>query len=351
MAQVLNIAIAIILLGILIVIHEGGHFLVARLSGMRVDRFSIGFGPALFKFQRGETVYQLSAIPLGGYVQIAGLNPGDESLSEDDPRSYPNRPVYQRLLTIFAGPGTNYLFAALLMAGIFVGWGEGVRTPMVGEPIKGRPADVAGLRAEDEIVSINGQEVRDATDVVSFIEKSQGAPVHIVVRRQHELREFDVKPAQEADGKWRIGMKLGEAVVRQELPFGAAIVHGFTWPYEQTVAMLHSLVDMFRGRQKAEFAGPVGIVSVMTRQFAYGPIKVLELMAAISVSLGLFNLLPFPALDGGRLAFLVVEGVSRRRVNQHLEQMVHVGGILVLFAFLIYVTFGHDLNLRSLLHR
>lgn len=345
MGQVLNVIIAIVLLGILIVIHEGGHFLVARLSGMRVDRFSIGFGPALFKFQRGETTYQLSAIPLGGFVQIAGLNPGDESLAEDDPRSYVNRPVYQRLLTIFAGPGTNYVFAALLMATIFAGWGVPApgKTPMVGELVKGRPAEAAGLQAEDEIVSINQRQVKDTAEVVSLIDRSKGAPVHVVVRRQQELREFDIQPVQEKDGKWRIGLALAVATVRQPLPFGTAVVEGLTWPYEYTLDILHNLADIFRGKQKAEFSGPVGIVGVMTKQIARGPVRMLEIMAAISVSLGLFNLLPFPALDGGRLAFLVVEGVSRRRVNQHLEQMVHVGGILVLFAFLLYVTFGHDL--------
>ena len=353
LGQVLNVVIAVVLLGILIVIHEGGHFLLARLSGMRVDRFSIGFGPPIFKFQRGETTYQLSVIPLGGFVQIAGLNPGDDSLAEDDPRSYVNRPVYQRVLTIFAGPATNYVFAALLMAFIFAVWGGVVpaSTPSVGELIKGRPAEAAGLQVEDEIISINQHPVKDTADVASLIDRSKGAPVHVVVRRQQELREFDIKPAQDSDGKWRIGLALTNNEVRQPLPLGSALVEGLRWPYEQTVLILHSLVDIFRGKQKAEFSGPVGIVGVMTRHIARGPLKMLEIMAAISVSLGLFNLLPFPALDGGRLAFLVVEGISRRRVNQHLEQMVHVGGILVLFAFLIYVTFGHDLNIRSWLHR
>jgi regulator of sigma E protease len=352
LGQVLNVVIAIILLGILIVIHEGGHFLVARLSGMRVDRFSIGFGPAIFKFQRGETTYQLSVIPLGGFVQIAGLNPGEEGLAEDDPRSYVNRPVYQRLLTIFAGPGTNYVFAALLMAFIFVVWGVPTpgRTPVVGELVKGRPAEAAGLKVEDEIVSVNQREVKDTSEVANLIDRSKGAPVHVVVRRQNEVREFDIKPVQD-DGKWRIGMAVLPVYVREPLPLGTALIEGLTWPYEQTVYTLHNLADIFRGKQKAEFSGPVGIVSVMTRQIARGPLKMLELMALISVSLGLFNLLPFPALDGGRLAFLVVEGISRRRVNQHLEQMVHVGGMLVLFAFLLYVTIGHDLNIRSWLHR
>src|SRR3954463_11816750 len=119
----LPIAVAILALGVLIIVHEGGHFLIARLSGMRVDRFSIGFGPKLFSFKRGETEYQIAAIPLGGFVQIAGLNPGEEGMTHDDPRAYPNRPVYQRLATIFAGPATNYIFAAVMLISIFLVWG------------------------------------------------------------------------------------------------------------------------------------------------------------------------------------------------------------------------------------
>src|SRR5215471_15029365 len=119
----LTVAIAILALGILIIVHEGGHFVIARLSGMRVDRFSIGFGPKILSFKRGETTYQIAAIPLGGYVQIAGLNPGEENIAADDPRAYPNRPAWQRLATIFAGPGTNYLFAAILMVFVYIAFG------------------------------------------------------------------------------------------------------------------------------------------------------------------------------------------------------------------------------------
>src|SRR4051812_17275503 len=133
LADPLFLVLAILALGLLIVVHEGGHYLVARLSGMRVDRFSIGFGPKLFSFKRGETLFQIAAIPLGGFVQIAGLNPGEEGIEADDPRAYPNRPVYQRLLTIFAGPATNYLFAALVMVVVHLAWGvaESGKIPVV----------------------------------------------------------------------------------------------------------------------------------------------------------------------------------------------------------------------------
>src|SRR3954454_22285414 len=146
----LPIAVAILALGILIIVHEGGHFLIARLSGMRVDRFSIGFGPTLLSFKRGETIYQIALIPLGGFVQIAGLNPGEEGISADDPRAYPNRPVWQRLATIFAGPATNYVFAALLLTVMFLAWGvPGLgKAPVIDEIIEGSPAAAAGFEPE-----------------------------------------------------------------------------------------------------------------------------------------------------------------------------------------------------------
>src|SRR5438105_1396543 len=115
--------LAVLALGLLIIVHEGGHYLMARWSGMRVDRFSIGLGPKLFGFKRGETEFQISLIPFGGFVQIAGLNPGEEGIALDDPRAYPNRPAYQRLLTIFAGPATNYVFAAVVMIISYLAWG------------------------------------------------------------------------------------------------------------------------------------------------------------------------------------------------------------------------------------
>jgi regulator of sigma E protease len=348
--SVVSIFVSIIMLGVLIVIHEGGHYLVARLSGMRVDRFSIGFGPSLVQFKRGETTYQVSAIPLGGYVQIAGLNPGDENISTDDERSYPNRPVYQRLATIFAGPGTNYLFAALMMALINAVWGVPApgKMPIVSQVVQDKPAATAGIQPGDEIVTIDGQTIKDATEVTGIINGRKGAPVAVVVLRETRPRTFTIQPYRDpAEGTWRIGIGVDRVQIRERQPIGQALVAGLIWPYDQTVFALHGFADMFRGKQKAEFSGPIGIVSVMKGQIAKGLDWALSTMAIISVYLGLFNLLPLPALDGGRLAFLAYEGLSRRRVNQRIEQMVHMVGLFVLLGFLLYVSAG---DIRKLLH-
>src|SRR5438105_373019 len=200
MGSIAELVLAIVALGVLIIVHEGGHFLIARLSGMRVDRFSIGFGPKLFSFKRGETLYQIAAIPLGGFVQIAGLNPGEEGLATDDPRAYPNRPVWQRLLTIFAGPGTNYVFAALLMTGVYIAYGVPVpgRVPQVGGLRDGKPAAAAGLLLGDELVRIDGHKLDEISQVAPLIDGSQGKPVTIDILRDGQPKSLSVKP--EKDG-------------------------------------------------------------------------------------------------------------------------------------------------------
>lgn len=347
-----GLLIAILALGVLIIVHEGGHFLIARLSGMRVDRFSIGFGPQLLSFKRGETIYQIAAIPLGGFVQIAGLNPGEEGIAADDPRAYPNRPVWQRLATIFAGPGTNYLFAALLMVVVFVAYGVPVpgKSPLVGGLRDGKPAQAAGLQLGDEIVKVDGKKISEINEVAPLINSSQGRPIAIDVLRDGQPKTITVTP--EKDGRdYRIGIEIAPKEEYAKAPLGKAIVEGLRFPYDYSRYILHGFGEIFAGRQKAEFSGPIGIVKVMKRQIAQGLRHTLTIVAIISVYLGLFNLLPLPALDGGRIVFLIWELVSRRKVNQRVEQTVHMVGMFVLLGFILYVTFSNDLGLKAIFKR
>jgi regulator of sigma E protease len=348
----LTVVIAILALGILIIVHEGGHFLIARLSGMRVDRFSIGFGPRLVAFTRGDTTYQIALIPLGGFVQIAGLNPGEENISTDDPRAYPNRPVWQRLATIFAGPGTNYLFAAILMVCVYLIFGVPVpgTAPRVDGVRDGKPAQSAGLQPGDELIAIDGKKVTAVDQVAPLISGSGGKPVAIAVLRDGQSKTLTVTPEKEGND-YRIGIEIGAKEEFAKASVGKCIVEGMRFPYDYSRFILHGFGEIFAGRQKAEFSGPIGIVGVMKRQIARGPKHTLWIIAVISVYLGLFNLLPLPALDGGRIVFLAWEAVSRRRVNQRVEQSVHMVGMFVLLAFLVYVTFLNDLGFKNLFHR
>ena len=347
-----TILLAILALGILIIVHEGGHFLIARVSGMRVDRFSIGFGPKLFSFKRGETVYQIAAIPLGGFVQIAGLNPGEEGMTADDPRAYPNRPVWQRLATIFAGPGTNYVFAVLMLVTMFLAWGVPGpgKSPVVDDVIENTPAAAAGLEPDDEVVAINGAKVKEVQEVAPLVNASQGKELTVDLLRNG--RPLVIKVTPKKDGSdYRMGVQLGVTTQWDQVPTGARVERALVYPFEYSKFVLQSLVQGGFKNIVKHGSGPIGIVKEMRKRIEHGPRHALMIIALISIYLGLFNLLPLPGLDGGRLVFLGWEAVSRRRVNQRIEQTVHMVGVLMLLALIVVISFKNDLHIGSWFHR
>jgi regulator of sigma E protease len=344
-----HILLAILALGVLIIVHEGGHFLIARLSGMRVDRFSIGFGPKLFSFKRGETIYQIAAIPLGGFVQIAGLNPGEEGMAADDPRAYPNRPVWQRLATIFAGPATNYVFAALMLVGMFLAWGvPGLgKAPVVDEVVANSAAATAGLQPEDEIVSVDGKKVDDGNQVLPIVNASGGRAIAVEVIRGGKHQTISVTPMKNGTSGYLMGVKLGGAQVWEQLPTGTRIQEALTYPFRYSAFVLQTLVTGGVKQIWQQGSGPVGIVKEMRKRIENGPKQGLMLIAMISIYLGLFNLLPLPGLDGGRLMFLGWEAISRKRVNERIEQTIHMVGVLMLLGLIVVITFKNDIPIFS----
>ena len=347
----LAIVVAILALGVLIIVHEGGHYLVARWSGMRIDRFAIGFGPAIARFQRGETTFQIGMIPLGGYVQIAGLNPHEEGLDPNDPRSYPNRPLWQRMATIFAGPGANYLFAVVAMVLIFVTFGLPLPkgNPMVVEFGEKSPAQAAGLELLDEVVSVDGKPVKSTADVSAIVNAGGGRPVEVVVKRASNEMRFQVTP-QKTGERWLIGVLIPPREEWTHTTLREEVREGVIYPFAMTAAVLHQFGQIFRGKQEAKFSGPIGIVRELKRQILRGTAEGLQMAVQISVLLGLFNLFPIPALDGGRLVFLAWEAASRRRVNQRVEATVHMVGMLALLSFILYVSIANDIIGRYLKH-
>ena len=357
-----GLLLAIISLGVLIIVHEGGHYLVARWSGMRVDRFSIGFGPPIARFQRGETSFQIGLVPLGGFVQIAGLNPGEEETKDvvigqdgksvaiprdtDDKRLYGNRPVYQRLLTIFAGPGTNYLFAVGMM--LFVNLVFGMPEPSSGPATVVQvsmdfPAAAAGIEVGDELVSIAGQPVKTRDEVVKVVNAAAGRPVEVVVNRDNVEKRFQVTPKKEGEHYFLGIVPEPRDMVWTHQPIGVEVASAFQFPVRVTVGTLAGLANIFKGKQKADFTGPIGIVREMKKQLLRGPADGLMFVAMISTLLGLFNLLPLPALDGGRLVFLAYEGTVRRKFPQRAEQSIHLVGMVALLSFILYVTVFKDI--------
>jgi regulator of sigma E protease len=332
-----SIVIAIFGLGLLIVLHEGGHFIVARLCGMRVERFSIGFGPTLLGFKRGGTTFQIAPIPLGGFVQITGLNPNEE-FDRSDPFVYPNRPRWMRLLTILAGPAANYVTAFVLMLLVLLTFGMPSKTQKIVEPVPGKPAAVAGLMAGDVLVEANGHPVSADNPISEIIRAGAGAPVAIKVLRGGQPLVISVTPERQASGAYQVGIQIGPVDERTKVAPGTAIKEAFLYPYYTSVGILGGLYDMARGRVHADLSGPIGITKQIAKAADRGAVDFLGMIILLSVYLGLFNLLPFPALDGGRALFLAIESVTRRRVNPRIEAAVHTAGFVLLLGVLIVVS-------------
>lgn len=340
LSTALYVILAVLILGLLIFIHESGHFLVARWCGMRVDKFSIGFGPALWKFKRGDTTYQIGVVPLGGYVQIAGLTPPEEGaspLDPTDPRLYQNRPAWQRFLAVLAGPAINYLFAVVVFLGLFAAHGlPGVEVQQV---TPGSPAAQVGLQQGDLLIRLNDSLLRRPEQLIQTVGESGGKPVVLLVQRQHETHSFTVTPTQQS-GSWRIGTMIGQT--SRSVPLYVAARESLLWPAYVTWMNIKGFKELAGKKSLAEKAqnmsGPVGMIQIIKNKIQSGFWGSLEIMAVFSVLLGCMNLFPLPALDGGRLVFLGWEVITRRPVNQNVEQVVHFVGIVLLLLLLVAIT-------------
>jgi regulator of sigma E protease len=330
--------LAILALGLLIVVHEMGHMFVARLFGMRVDRFSLGFGLPLLRWRGKKTLYQIAMVPLGGFVQIAGMNP-QEKPPPDDPGSYANKSTGARFATIFAGPATNYVFAALLMIAVMLIWGLPRWQQVIAEVIPGSPAARAAMRAGDVIEAIENKGVSSISEVTDGIAASKGRPLRLRVQRGRERLDLVVTPA--ADGKtYRIGIQFGRKLSFTPLGAGGALLLGLLYPLNESRSVIAGLGQLFRGRVSVkQVGGPLEIIRQLKMSFEESLAMALIFLAMLNVYLGLFNLLPIPALDGGRLVFLLSVFVLRRPVNQQIENAVHTVGFLVLLGLILLVTY------------
>jgi len=338
--SVVFFVVAIVALAFLIVVHEGGHFLVARLCGMRVERFSIGFGNPLVSFKRGDTIYQIAPIPLGGFVQITGLNP-HEDFDKTDPYVYPNRPRWMRLAVLVAGPAANYLSAFFIALFVFLSVGmpaPGVNSNIVEQVVPGSPAQQIGLKHGDVLVQANDKQLSASVGVSSVIRESKGQPVVLkLVRDGQPMTVTVTAKADAASGDYRIGIKLAEPLMK--VPALTALKEAFILPAVTSVRMLENIGQMIVGKQPASLTGPVGITRVLAEQAEQGTVAFLQLVMYLSIYLGLFNLLPLPALDGGRVLFLGINSLRSKELNAKTEATVHMVGLALLLCLFVVVTF------------
>jgi regulator of sigma E protease len=345
LSMLLKVLFGALGLGLLMVVHELGHHLVARAFHMRVVKFSIGFGPALWRFQPegSQTVYQVALIPFVAYVQIAGMNPFEEA-DPNDKSSYANASVFARISTIFAGPFANYLFASVLFFAAFVIGGKLIPSLRI-DVMPGSAAASAKLESGDRMVMINGHALKNWDEMRTVVRASANKPLLVQVDRKGHPVSLTVTPkANSKDGHGELGVE--SISDRHPIPFSEAIKNAVVKPAEVAAGMIYSLAGLLTGREKLELSGPLRIVSETGKAAALGIDYFFAMLGVLSTVLGIFNLLPVPALDGGRLIFLGYEAVTRRRPDARLEASIHTAGLFLLLVLIAFVTLK---DLRTML--
>ena len=328
------VVLAILLLGVLIIAHEAGHFWAARACGIEVQEFAMGMGPLLAKWKsRRGTQFSIRLLPIGGFCQFYG-----EDEEDSDPRAFNNQAVWKRMLTVASGPLMNFAVALLVIVLYMSALGLEMTVPRVGE-VEPHAAE-AGLMAGDTLLAVNGVDVTDVSTVLTEISGSAGENVTLHVRRGGEELDVVIAPFYDEEvARYRVGFTFAQERVRisllQSIPFSVS------YNVESVRLIVQTLKNLvFKGEGVSDVTGPVGTVYVIQEVTQQGGIDIyLELLALISVNLGVMNLLPIPGLDGSRLLFLLVEAVRRKPVKRELEGAIHGAGFILLMALMVALTY------------
>lgn len=325
----MTIIYAILMFCVLIFIHEFGHFIAAKKCGIRVNEFALGMGPALIKKQRGETTYSLRAFPIGGFCAMEG-----EDEDSEDPRAFNHKKPWQKAIVVCAGAAMNVILAIILMC--IVSYTIGVASTTVDSFVKGSHAAADGMRAGDKITAIDGTAIRAWDDVSKALDnKKKNETVAITVVRDGRTQTIKTQ-LMENQNRAMIG--ISPKMVKDP---GRSIITGFTSTWGLTKSMYVIIKQMVTGKVAMnQMSGPVGIVYMVNKSASRGFVYFLYLMALISLNLGVFNMLPFPALDGGRLVFIIVRSFTGKAITDAVENRINFAGLLLLFGLMIYVTWN-----------
>ncbi|MFW6035754.1 MAG: RIP metalloprotease RseP [Halothermotrichaceae bacterium] len=341
----------ILVLGILIFIHEFGHYITAKAVGIRVEEFALGFGPRLLSYKKGKTVYSIRGIPLGGFCKMTGEVPPDENMSEKEKEIYEEaremgecfdqKSPWKRFAVIFNGPLMNFILAVLFFSLLFIGFGipeKAVNSNIIGDINPGLPAAEAGLKIGDKIVRINDIQIKNWEDIDSVISNS-GNKLRIEVIRNGERKIFDITPKYiEQFDKFVIGIE-GQTV-RRYVGLVEGLKLGFLQTWQTIKLLITGIIGMVTGQVSGDdIAGPVMIASLVGQAAEIGLKSVMELTALLSINLGLLNLFPVPALDGGHILFIFVELIRGKPLNSDKQNLINLIGLAVLLLFMGFVIF------------
>jgi len=333
---------------LLVFVHELGHFITAKLAGITVTEFAFGYPPRLFGVRYKGTLYSVNLLPLGGFTRMVGEDGSEAAALE--PGSFSSKPKRVRTVVLAAGSIMNAILAPLLLMTVFL---IGMPTPDGRVELSvvqaGSPAEAAGLRPGDVVTAIQGQPIHSVNDFKDQVQFRLGQPTTFTVIRQQAAVDVTLTPRENPPpGEGAVGVAIHEQLVNRQYPVWTAFVLGLKQAVLTFVLIWVGLIQTIQGIVAPEFLGPVGIASVTGQVAQLGPSYLLQFAAFLSVNLAIINLLPFPALDGGRILFVLIEAVRGRRVDPRKEGFVHLIGMAILLMFIALISYHDLLNLPKL---
>lgn len=339
----------ILILGLIVLVHEFGHFIFAKLFGVYVYEFSIGMGPKLFgkKDKKGETEYCIRAIPIGGFVQLSGEEIDDDTSVPKDKKMY-SKPIWQRFLIMFFGAGNNFILAFILLFVYALIYSAPVTTPILTSVADDYPAYQAGLTSGDEIIEINGHNTYTLDDVQLYLTLvKDGQTVDFKVKKDNgSIKDYKVTPIKETND----GVTTYKYGITFESGTDSSFIAKLKYPFIKMGALIRQMFVVIKslftgGLSVSNLSGPVGIYSIVGETTKSGISSVIQLIVLLCVNVGFINLLPFPAFDGGRILFLLIEKIKGSPVSPKTENIIHSIGFILIMLLLVYVTFNDILRL------
>lgn len=369
--MIFTVLVFLLILSVLVLIHEAGHFFVAKKLGIKVEEFGFGLPPRVFGIKKGETIYSINLLPIGGFVKLYGedeagsgklkvksenLPSGKAGLKVDTSRAFFARPVWQRALVVVAGVVMNFILATAIIT-YFFGI-AGVQIPgdkvIVSQIVKNSPAEKAGLKSGDIIETINNIKITSPKQLVTVTKSHLGENLSIVIKKESgESKNIVVIPRKNyPKNEGPMGISISSDIITKKYPFYQAPFIGLLEAFKQSWAIIAGLGMvfsqlLFHAQIPKGVAGPVGIAQLTGQFIQYGPQAVLSLVSLLSLNLAILNILPIPALDGGRLFFILVEGVTGRKVPRRFEAYAHAIGMAILLALIVFITLSDIIRLIS----
>lgn len=334
-----TIILSIIIFGVLVIFHEFGHFSIAKLIGVKVEEFAVGMGPKIFGIKKGETLYSLRALPLGGFCKMLG-----EDEESKDEKSLSNKSILGRGAVFIAGSLMNILLAIILLSIVF--FSMGTPSTSIAEVEKDYPAYSGGIRPGDKIININDQNIKEYSQIETIITENESKDLEITIERDEETKTITITPKYDENlNRYRIGIRPAS-----EKSLVDSIINSIKEIFYLTKSIMTLLGQLVTGRINAgslELVGPIGVVAIVNQTAKNGILPVILLAAQISLNLGIFNLLPIPALDGSRLLFLAFEGIRGKPVNPEKEGLFHFVGFVLLMILAVFIGYKDIIRFKN----